>query len=228
MNTLGIFQAYIATHQLSNYSEGTIGWIFSIYIFMAWLCGIFVGPLFDKYGPRWLISVGSVCVVGSMMLLGECTGKLLYIFLRRSLVLICYSLLAFYPSLGNRGRGWNCLVIHVAAVGHYFSTRRGNATGIACTGGSIGGIIFPFILQKLIPEIGFPWSCRIVGFISLFLCIIANILIKSRLPPLENADAYPDLRIFKSAPFSITTLSVFLIEWGLFVPITYISSYALS
>jgi predicted MFS family arabinose efflux permease len=57
---------------------------------------------------------------------------------------------------------------------------------------------------------------------------MANILIRSRLPPLENADAYPDLRIFKSAPFSITNLGVFLIEWGLFVPITYISSYALS
>ena len=35
MNTLGIFQAYISTHQLSTYSEGTIGWIFSIYTFMA-------------------------------------------------------------------------------------------------------------------------------------------------------------------------------------------------
>jgi hypothetical protein len=84
------------------------------------------------------------------------------------------------------------------------------------------------MLQKLIPEVGFPWSCRIVGFLCLALCIIANILIRNRLPPLENADTYPDLRIFKSAAFSITTLGVFLIEWGLFVPITYISSYALS
>jgi hypothetical protein len=80
MNPLGIFQAHISTHQLLAYSEGTIGRIFSIYTFMAWFCGIFVGPLFDKYGPRWLISVGSVCVVGSMMILGECTGKLPYIY----------------------------------------------------------------------------------------------------------------------------------------------------
>jgi hypothetical protein len=103
-----------------------------------------------------------------------------------------------------------------------------NATGIACTGGSIGGIVFPFMLQELIPEVGFPWSCRFVGFVCLTLCIFANILIKSRLSPLENADVYLDLRISKNAPFSITTLGIFLIEWGLFVPITYISSYALS
>jgi hypothetical protein len=75
MNALGTFQAYISTHQLSAYSEGTIGWIFSVYTFIAWFCGIFIGPLFDMYGPRWLILGGSVCVVGSVMLLGECTGN---------------------------------------------------------------------------------------------------------------------------------------------------------
>ncbi len=75
MNTLGTFQAYISVHQLADYDEGTIGWIFSIYTFLAFFCGIFIGPLFDKYGPRWLIFGGSICVVGMMMLLGSCTGK---------------------------------------------------------------------------------------------------------------------------------------------------------
>lgn len=105
---------------------------------------------------------------------------------------------------------------------------RGNATGIACSGGSIGGIVFPLMLQKIIPEVGFAWSSRILGFICLFLCIIANILIRSRLPPAKNANAYPDFRIFKDRAFAITTAAVFLIEWGLFVPLTYISSYASS
>lgn len=77
LNTLGTFEAYISTHQLADYNEGTIGWIFSLYTFMAWFGGIFIGPLFDKYGPRWLILSGSICVVGNMMLLGECSGILL-------------------------------------------------------------------------------------------------------------------------------------------------------
>jgi MFS family permease len=63
MNTLGIFQAYISTHQLSTYSEGTIGWIFSIYTFMAWFCGIFVGPLFDKIRAKMVDMCGK-CVCG--------------------------------------------------------------------------------------------------------------------------------------------------------------------
>ena len=35
MNTIGTFQAYLSTHQLAHYSEGTIGWIFSLYVFLV-------------------------------------------------------------------------------------------------------------------------------------------------------------------------------------------------
>ena len=37
----------------------------------------------------------------------------------------------------------------------------------------------------------------------------------------------PDLRILLEPVFACTTLGIFCIEWGLFVPLTYISSYAL-
>lgn len=51
---------------------------------------------------------------------------------------------------------------------------------------------------------------------------------RSGLPAASNAKARPDVRIFKNIMFTITTVGVFFIEWGLFVPLTYISSYALS
>lgn len=76
MNTIGTFQAYLATHQLSNYTEADVGWIFGLYLFMAYCCGVQAGPIFDALGPRHLTAVGSVCLVGSMMLLGECYRKL--------------------------------------------------------------------------------------------------------------------------------------------------------
>lgn len=40
MNTIGVFQAYLSTHQLEAYPESTIGWIFSVFTFMAFFCGI--------------------------------------------------------------------------------------------------------------------------------------------------------------------------------------------
>jgi hypothetical protein len=75
MNTIATFQSYTARHQLSDYTEGTVGWIYSIYTFLAFGCGIYIGPLFDKYGPRWLILPGGIGVVLSLMLLSICTRK---------------------------------------------------------------------------------------------------------------------------------------------------------
>ena len=74
MNTIAIFQAYVLSHQLSDYSEGTVGWIFSIYTWLAFAGGVWVGPVFDKYGPKWLVIAGAVFTVGGMIFMSFCTG----------------------------------------------------------------------------------------------------------------------------------------------------------
>lgn len=99
------------------------------------------------------------------------------------------------------------------------------------TSGSIGGIIFPLMLERLFPTVGFAWATRILGFILLFLLIIANLLVRSRLPRKSMASLSsikPDLKVFKDLPFLFVTLGIFLMEWGIFVPLTYITSYAIT
>jgi hypothetical protein len=75
MNTIAVFQTYTLTHQLLGYSEGTIGWIFSLYTFLCFFCGVYIGPIFDMYGPKWLLLPGGVGVILSVMLMSICTGK---------------------------------------------------------------------------------------------------------------------------------------------------------
>lgn len=75
MNTIGIYQAYISSHQLAGYSESTIGWIFSVYIFLSFGCGVQIGPVFDAYGPRYLVLAGSVCLLLSVFLMSISTCK---------------------------------------------------------------------------------------------------------------------------------------------------------
>ena len=116
----------------------------------------------------------------------------------------------------------------IASIGHFFFAKRGNASGIAMTSGSIGGIIIPLMLQKLIPMVGFAWATRVLGFILVFLLILANLLIRSRLPRKKAPKVVPDLTVFKDLTFAFTTIGIFLLEWGLFVPLTYISSYTLA
>lgn len=120
----------------------------------------------------------------------------------------------------------------IASIGHYFLEKRGLATGIAMTSGSIGGIIFPLMFQKLFPTVGFAWATRIVGFILAFMLVIANLLVRSRLPqkPFSNfaTSILPDLTLFKDPPFLLITIGIFLLEWGIFVPLTYVTDYAIS
>jgi hypothetical protein len=77
MNILATFQTYVSTHQLASYSSDTIGWIFSLYTFLAFFLGIYIGPIFDKHGPRYLILAGTVCLGLSLMLLSISTGECL-------------------------------------------------------------------------------------------------------------------------------------------------------
>lgn len=115
-----------------------------------------------------------------------------------------------------------------AAVGHFFLQKRGNATGICAAGGSLGGLIFPLMLQRLFPQVGFGWATRILGFLFVFCCAIAFLLIKSRLPPKPGQSVMPDFRIFSNVPYLLLTLGIYFMEWGLFIPITYITSFGMS
>ena len=74
MNSIGTFQAYISAHQLKDYSASAIGWIFSLYVFLAFFCGVQIGPVFDAKGPRLLVLAGSCLTVASLALLGNCTS----------------------------------------------------------------------------------------------------------------------------------------------------------
>ncbi|KAI7486011.1 MFS general substrate transporter [Hortaea werneckii] len=212
MNTIGIYEAYLNTNQLANYEQSTTGWVFSLYIFLSFFCGVQIGPIFDAKGPRVLVLSGSVLLLLSIFLMGVCTEYWHFIIVFGILGGVGTSLI-FTPA--------------VSSLGHFFFVKRANATGIAAAGGSVGGIIFPLMLQSLFPKVGWAWATRIQGFIFLGLLIGANLLIKSRLPPKPGGSVLPDFRIFRQPAFLLATIGTYFLEWGLFVPITYLVSYAL-
>ena len=211
MNTIGIYQAYISTHQLAEYDEATIGWIFSVYVFLSFGCGISIGPFFDAHGPRLLILGGSVLLLLSVFLMSICT-QYWHFMLSFGLLGGVGTSLIFTPS--------------VSAIGHWFMKKRANATGIAAAGGSVGGVIFPLALQKLFVSLGWAWALRIQGFIFLVLLIVANLLIRSRLPPKPGSSIMPDFKILRLPSLALVTAGTYFMEWGLFTPIAYLTLYA--
>lgn len=120
--------------------------------------------------------------------------------------------------------------VAIGTIGHWFNARRGFATGLASCAGSLGGVFFNLMLSSLFTSAGFAWATRALGFLFLFLLIIANFLIRSRLPgkPISRRNLLPDPWIFKDKTFAVMTAALFLIEWGLFCGLSYLTSYALS
>ncbi|KAK5171155.1 uncharacterized protein LTR77_004299 [Saxophila tyrrhenica] len=212
MNTIGVYQAYVSENQLAEYDESTIGWIFSVYVFLSFGCGLLVGPVFDRHGPRLLVAAGSILILLCTFLMSICTQY-------------WHFMLAF-GVLGGTGTSL-VFTPAISAIAHWFMVKRGNATGLAAAGGSVGGVIFPLMLQRLFASVGWGWALRIQGFIFLALLIVANVLIRSRLPPKLGGNSMPDFRILRLPAFSLLTVGTYLMEWGLFTPIAYLTIYSI-
>lgn len=120
----------------------------------------------------------------------------------------------------------------MGCVAHWFMERRGLATGIAFIGGGFGGVLFPLMIQSLLPQVGWGWSIRILGFLLLMLCSISAAFCRSRVPPRKGAETtwretLPDPRIFMdgTGAMAATTAGVLLTDMAYFIPITYVPSY---
>ncbi|KAK7428040.1 hypothetical protein QQZ08_005472 [Neonectria magnoliae] len=213
MNSVGVYQQWISQHQLQDETAGDIGWIFGFYNFLSFFAGLFLGPVFDARGPRVLSVCGAVLMLATYIILGFCR-RYWHFFL-------CFGLLG---SLGT------CLLF-TAAIGtiqHWFLRRRGLATGMAISGGSVGGIVSPLILGALLPRIGFAWAMRAMALIMVPFVVVGVCLMRRRLRPakVSTASFLPDVGILLAPRMAVLAVGAFFIELGLFIPMTYITSYA--
>lgn len=97
------------------------------------------------------------------------------------------------------------------------------------TGSSLGGIIFPIMITRLISDVGFAWTMRICGFLILALLVIANLTIKAFVPPTPHPVTSAQLlKPLKETDFLLCAAGYFLFAYGFFVPINYLPTQAIS
>jgi MFS family permease len=116
----------------------------------------------------------------------------------------------------------------IATIGHWFSARRGLATGLATTAGGIGGIIFPILIQTLIPQVGYPWAVRIIAFICVGFSSAGVALMSTRLPSNTAKKPRFDFQGFTDKRFTLTIAAIFVIDLAVLVPPSFITTYALA
>lgn len=115
-----------------------------------------------------------------------------------------------------------------AAVSQYFEKNRAGALGLVASGSSIGGIVIPIALSKMLnaSSLGFGWSVRIIGFMILPFMAIACIGVRPRLPPRDTQ--FWLLSAYNEPRYVILIAALFLMFFGMFTPFFYLPSYAIS
>ncbi|KAL6898522.1 MFS general substrate transporter [Trichoderma evansii] len=209
INSVGAFQDYYETTILKDYSTSTVSWIPSLQIFFMMALGPLIGLIYDKYGPRQLIIVGTFLHVFGLMMTSISTQY--YQILLSQGVCSAIGVSAIYqPAL-------NCIAT-------WFTTKRGAAYGLLATGSSLGGVIFPIMVTRLIKEVGFGWAMRICAFLILGLLIIAILTVEAFNPPkFQPITMKRMVAPFTEVQFACVCMGLLLFTFGLYVPINFIS-----
>lgn len=208
VSCIGVFQAYYETGPLANYSTSTISWITATEVWAMIFFGLIFGRVFDVYGPRWLLAIGTVVYIFGLMMTSLATQYYQF-FLAQS---ICAGIASSA-----------CFNASMTSVVSWFFRRRAAAFGIMVSGSSLGGFVMPIMIEKLIPKIGFGWTMRVVAFIFLGLLLISCATIKNRLPPRPKPLVLWDyVGGFTEAPYALVLAGNFMFYWGMFVPYNYI------
>jgi len=209
MYRFGVYQTYYESGVLFKTTSSNIAWIGSIQALAMLATGAFAGPLYDRGYFRWLLIVGSLGVVLGHMLL--------------SLVGTYWEAILTQGFLVGIGGG--CLYIPaVAILPTYFTSNVGLALGIAASGSSTGGIIYPIMFYKLIDQVGFAWSVRILGFTALATLIIPFAVMEVRTKPSKARSAI-DWTAFSDAKFMTAVAGVMMGFTSCYVTVFYTSYF---
>ncbi|KAL9093504.1 MAG: hypothetical protein Q9165_003899 [Trypethelium subeluteriae] len=150
LNAFGVFQEFYRTY-IPSHSPSDISWIGSISIFLLYAGSSVTGMLIDKVGPTLLLLTGSVGLIFALFMTSLCT-KYYQLFLAQGVLIGFFMSFLFVPA--------------VAVVSRRLAHRRGLALGIVIGGSSIGGVIWPIMLNQLLnhDSVSFGWTMRAVAF----------------------------------------------------------------
>jgi len=108
----------------------------------------------------------------------------------------------------------------LSILSHHFARKRALAMGIAVSGSSTGGVVFPILINKMIEKYGFQWATRIAALVCLGLITIALACMRTRPPPprsqLDGRKPPSVLTIFKDVPYSLAVLATLANIVGIF------------
>lgn len=224
LNAAGVFVEYYTSTFLQGTTNFQISWLSSFALFIVFAFAAPAGLLADKFGPTIPIVCGSIIELVALFMISLCKQYYQFFLAQGFLLGIGMSFIAI-PASGM--------------VPRYFNRHRGIASGISVAGSSLGGVIWPIVMDQLLykHKLSFGWSMRIVGFIMIPL--LGAVVLTVRLPreegdkageeksPAELQEARRQHRaVLKKRPFVLLCAGLFFYYLAFFTPFLFISTYA--
>jgi MFS family permease len=123
---------------------------------LSGVLAIAMGGLADRFGPRLVVTFCGFCLgLGYFMM---------------SQVNAVWQLYLFYGVLIGIGGG--LFVTVLSSIARWFVMRRSLMTGIVVSGLSIGQLIGPLVISRLIGAHGWRFSCAILGVAALLIIVL--------------------------------------------------------
>ena len=195
---IGVFQTIYEETSLRAYSSSDISWIFAVQLCLMWALGPLYGRILDTYGPAPVLYPCSFLCVFSLCMT-SLADQYYQIFLAQGLGF----------GIGAGGVFSAAMV----CVGQWFVKRRGLALGLASCGSSMGGVIFPIFLNRVIQDVGFYGAVRYTALFVGVLLASSCCLVRARLPRKEWNSKTPwfDVSLFKQKQFAFYVCGAFLV-----------------
>ncbi|TBU21908.1 MFS general substrate transporter [Dichomitus squalens] len=220
LNAFGVYQDFYTREFLSHETPSSISWIGSLQLFLMYAPAVVVGRAFDAGYFRHVQLAGSLLHVFSIFMLSLTTPERYYqVLLAQGVGVGLGAGMLFLPSL--------------SVVSHHFRRRRALATGIAVSGASCGGVLFPIMLNQLFanPKMGFANGVRASGALVAVLLTAANAIMRTRSPSkrhgfLPVSHWKHAKRILVDHAYTTSVVGAFCTNLGLFVPFFYLQLFA--
>ncbi|KAJ8355993.1 hypothetical protein SKAU_G00187870 [Synaphobranchus kaupii] len=194
-------------------------WVGSLSMGMIFFCSPIVSIFTDLLGCR-MTAVGGAAVGLVGLLASSFVTSLGPLYFTYGIVFACGCSFAYQPSL--------------VILGHYFKKRLGLVNGIVTAGSSIFTITLPFLLSRLLENVGLQNTMRVLS-IFMFILMLAGFTYKPLLPTTtissKSGRRCPpmskifNVNIWKSLGYRIWAFGIPAALYGYFVPYVHLMKH---
>ncbi|KAJ2885332.1 hypothetical protein H4R27_001460 [Coemansia aciculifera] len=213
IGTTNTFGVYLLEYQRSVFPStpvSALSWIGSLQFASMCFFAIGAGVLVEQYDPRLIGTIGGVVSGGALMAASLCSSPTALIFTQGILY----------------GAGGSCLMIPAVSLPSQWTQKhRAVATGIALAGGSMGGLWMSFAARSMVANLGWQWSLRITGLMTIGVCCPASLLLRKRIQVPKRAKIV-DVRVMKNPLFVLLFFVSLFAAGGYFTPYYFMPPYA--